>query len=304
MGYSNNEKFQPLTNSTSLYSDGCGETYEQKYYFNGTYIDLCGLPLEEYMKNPYCECGPNSGTGDDDNSKTKNIIKVSSYEENGFVYYKAITDYPVSSDIKISVYNNTTEAVTILEIYIGEMESTPEVGDDLNISKVELNITEDDNFQYVTSISENTDEPEIIMNYVYTKAIPLINVKDVTSDSLNDFDKFEVNNGASLNLVYTIPASDVDTGDMGEEELNKYCEENQYAFLLVLPKNFYNEKTYTLYNYGGIDVTNKFTFNSFITIDSTEYVCLIEKATDDISPYVPIYEEDLTYEYKLTVKKQ
>ena len=88
-----------------------------------------------------------------------------------------------------------------------------------------------------------------------------------------------------------------------EEELNKYCEENQYSFILILPKNMYNDKMYTLYNYGGIDVTNKFTFNSSMTIDSNEYICLVEKATDDVSPYVPIYGEDLSYEYKLTVKK-
>jgi hypothetical protein len=39
------------------------------------------------------------------------------------------------------------------------------------------------------------------------------------------------------------------------------------------------------------------------TIDGKEFVCVIEQAKDDIMPYVPLYNEDLIYEYKLTMKK-
>ena len=32
MGYASNNKFHPLTDDINLVIDGCGETYEKKYY--------------------------------------------------------------------------------------------------------------------------------------------------------------------------------------------------------------------------------------------------------------------------------
>ena len=48
----------------------------------------------------------------------------------------------------------------------------------------------------------------------------------------------------------------------------------------------------------GID---SFKLDKNYIVNEKEFVCLIEKATDDIFPYVPLFEEDLMYEYKLTL---
>ena len=36
-------------------------------------------------------------------------------------------------------------------------------------------------------------------------------------------------------------------------------------------------------------------------VNDEEYVYLRESSTDDIMPYVPLYNEDIVYEYKLTL---
>jgi hypothetical protein len=104
-------------------------------------------------------------------------------------------------------------------------------------------------------------------------------------------------------MKFIIPSTDIDTGDMEEEDFMKFCEENQYALVIVLPKVVYENSAYTIFNYGGGDVTSKFAFDSSYVIDSADFVCIMEKATNDIMPYVPLYKEELVYEYKLAMNK-
>lgn len=298
MGYSNNKQFLPLTNSVNLYSDGCGETYEQKYYVNGAYIDLCGMTVEEYMSNPCCSGGGGSGS-----TKPKNKIRIVSYEEDGLVFYQAIAEYPVSSNLRIRIANPDTDVVTELDIYVGETQSKPEVGDSLTISNVTIDVKEDDDFEYTPSIGDEPDEPETMTHNFYIATLHLNDVEQLTAEQVKELPMFSLAAGNSIDLNFAIPPTTVDTGDMEEDELNQFCEENQYSFLIVLPKKVYDEKLYTIYNYGGVDITYKFVLDKTYTIDSNEYVSIIEKGTDDIAPYVPIYNDELAYEYKLTMKK-
>lgn len=300
MGYSNNKQFLPLTNSVNLYSDGCGETYEKKYYVNGAYIDLCGMTVEEYMSNPCCG---GSGSGDSGSTKPKNDIRIFSYEENGVVYYQAVADYPVSSNIKLRVANPDTDAVTELDIYIGEVQSKPEIGDSLTISDVSINVKEDDDFEYITSINNESDDPETMTHSLYAATLHLNNVEQLTEEQIKELSTFELIAGNSIDLKFIIPPVTIDVGDMEEDELKQFCEENQYALIIILPKKVYDDKLYTIYNYGGTDRTYKFVLDKTYIIDSKEYVSIIEKGTDDITPYVPLYNEELVYEYKLTMKK-
>lgn len=296
MGYSNNTQFPPLTNEVNLYSDGCGETYEQKYYVNGAYIDLCGLSVKEYMNNPCC-----GGTCTDGSSKPKNNIRVISYEEDGFVYYQAVADYPVTSNIKIRIANSETDVITELDIYIGETKSVPEIGDSLTITDVTLDVEEDDDFEYAPSIGDKPTDPEIITYNAYVATLHVNDAEQLTAEQVKELPVFEMTSGNSINLNFVIPPTTIETGDMEEDELNQFCEENQYSFVIILPKKVYNDKLYAIYNYGGADVTHKFVFDKTYVIDSIEYVSLIEKGTDDIAPYVPLYNDELAYEYKLTI---
>lgn len=301
MGYSNNRNVLPLTEKTNFYSDGCGRTNESKYYVNGAYIDLCGLTPEEYMNNPCCG-GSNSGSGSD-SSKVKNNIKVVSYEENGVIYYQAIADYPVTSSIKIRVTNDDTDTVTELDIYIGETESKPEIGESINIKDASVDIKEDDDFEYTPSIKDDSNVPEDIMYNIYIETLHLDEVKGLTSEKIKTLPLYEMENGTSTNMKFIIPGTNVNVNDMEEDEFAQFCENNQYAFIMILPKTAYDNKVYSIFNYGGGDITNKFQYETLYTIDGEDFVCVVEKAQDDIMPYVPLYNEDLVYEYKLTIKK-
>ena len=306
MGYSNNRVFLPLTESNNFYSDGCGGTNESKYYVNGAYIDLCGLTPEEYMNNPCCGGGSNSGSGSDSDSgssKLKNNIKVISYEENGLIYYQAIADYPVASTIKIRVTNEETDTVTELDIYVGETQSEPEVGESIIIKDTSVDVKEDDEFEYIPTIKDDSNVPEDTMYNVYIETLHLDEVKGLTVEKIKSLPLYEMEDGSTINMKFTIPGVNVDVNNMEEDEFNQFCEENQYAFVVILPKTVYDNKIYNVFNYGGGDITDKFQYETLYTIDEKDFVCVIEQAKDDIMPYVPLYNEDLIYEYKLTMKK-
>jgi hypothetical protein len=300
MGYTNNREFLPLTNEVNFYSDGCGETYDKKYYVNGAYIDLCGLTVKEYMTNPCCG-GSGSGSGSEA-SKPKNKVRIVSYEEENAIFYQAISDYPVTSNIKIRVHNPDTDAITELDIFVGETKSQPEIGDSLTIKEVSVDVKEDDDFIYTPTIGGDPGDSDDAVHSVYVGTLHLNDAKNLTIDKIKTLSLFDMPAGSAMDVKFAIPATDIDTGDMEEDEFMKFCEENQYAFVIVLPKVVYENSAYSIFNYS-TDITTKFVFDSSYVIDSSDFVCIMEKATDDIMPYVPLYKEELTYEYKLTMNK-
>lgn len=301
MGYKNNREFLPLTNKVNFYSDGCGETYDEKYYVNGAYIDLCGLTVKEYMNNPCCG-GGGSGSGSE-SSKLKNKIRVISYEEAGKIFYQAFSDYPVKSNVKIRVHNPETDAITELDIYIGETQSKPEVGDSLTIKEVSTNIKEDEEFIYTPTIGGGPGDTDNSVYSVYLGTLHINDARNLTIDKIKELSLFDIPAGSTMDMKFIIPSTDIDAGEMEEEEFMKFCEENQYALVIVLPKVVYENSAYSIFNYGGGDVTSKFAFDSSYVIDSADFVCIMEKATNDIMPYVPLYNEELVYEYKLAMNK-
>ena len=292
MGYTSNKNFHPLTDDINLIIDGCGDTHEKKYYFNGTYIDLCGMSIEEYMKNPCC-CGGNGGS--EDYIKPINEILVKSFEdESGTIYYQAFAKFAVTSTIKINVTSNTN-IVTELDLYVGDTKSKPEIGETSEIINITLSVYEDDSYEYVSVSEENKVSYDI-----YYKAIPLSEIGTFSSDlTIATMDL-----GTSADLVFTIPGSDINYNEMTDmSEFEKYCNEHQYCLLLCLPKSIYTNKQFVLSNYGGSDVTNSFTFNNYLTINGVDYACVVEKAKEDIMPFVQLYNENIVYEYKLTLNK-
>jgi hypothetical protein len=299
MGYSDNREFVPLTNKVSLYSDGCGETYEQKHYCNGAYIDLCGLSIEEYMSNPCC--GGNGGSGSDsDNALLKNKIQIISYEQDELILYQAIATYPVTSNLKIRVHSQVSDSITELDIYIGETTSKPEAGETLSIKEAVVDIKEDENFQYVLIIGGSEIEEEMVYN-VYVGALHLNELEGLGNEAANKLQLIEIKGGKAVDVQFVIPGTDIDTGEMEEPEFMEFCQNNQYTFVILVPEQVYQDGKLKLYNYGGSDMTYKFPYNAEYIIDGENYICVNEKATEDIMPYVPLYGEDITYEYKLTI---
>lgn len=276
------------------YSDGCGSISDEKYYVNGTFVDLCGLSVEEYMKNPCC-C--NGSGNNEEGVKPKNSITVKVFEdENGVIYYQAFSKFPVTTNLKIKVYS-TTESYTELDLYVGDTQSQPEVGETLEYISVVLDFNEDENYDYVLTVDNMIEE------HVIYVATPLDNN---LMDFSDDFTSFTTKMGATSDIHFIIPATDLKTEDFEEEEdFLKFCKENLYCFVLCLPKTIYDEKQYMISNYGGADVTDNFKFvKEFITNDIS-YVLLKEGATneDEIYEYVPLYNKEQDFVYKLTLNK-
>ena len=287
MGYDNN-RISPFDN---FYSDGCGCKNEEKYYVNGTYIDLCGLPVEEYMKNHCCGGG---GNNDNDVVKPINEIYVKSFKnENGEILYQAFSKFAVTSNIKISA-SSTNNILTVLDLYIGDTQTEPENGDTEDFLSVSISVQEDENYQYIIM----TESSKVISDVYLTTML----LSESGSFSEN-FQKITMENGTTTDIIFTIPSTDVDCNDMEEEELETFCEINQHCFVLCLPKSIYDKNAYSISNSIGEIITNKFVYDKTFNINNVEYIYLKESATTDMSPYVPIYKEDLVYEYKLTLNK-
>lgn len=293
MGYSSNTQFSPLTDKVNLYTDGCGNSYGDKYYVNGTYIDLCGLPVEEYMKNPFC-CGNNSGSSDEP-VKPVNQITVKTFEdENGVIYYQAFAQFAVASNIKVYV-SSTTEVVTELDLYAGNTASQPEIGETFDFLVATISIEEDETYRYVMA----SEETKITYN-IYTKAVLTSAVQDFT----DDFTKTVMEVGTTSDIRFKINGTDFNYNDITDiTEFNEFCLANVHSFVLYIPKDVYDKKAYTISNYGGSDITGKFVFKHEKDIDDMKYVALAEESTIDIMPFVPLYKEDIIYDYKLTLNK-
>lgn len=291
MGYNNN-RTSPFHN---YYSDGCGSTNNEKYYVNGTFIDLCGLSVEEYMKNPCCCTG--SGNNNQEGVKITNSITIKSFEnEDDVIYYQAFSKFPVTSNLKVTVYSTNGNA-TELDLYVGDTESQPEIGESVEIKSVDLNPASDDNYDYVVTIEEMNEEYTIY-----------------TATSLNkegvDFSEILVPTimkmGTTSDIHFIIPATDLKPEDFEEDEdYVNFCKENHYCFVLCIPKNIYDKKQYIISNYGGTETTDKFKFVEELIINDISYVLLKEGATteDEIFEYVPIYQEEHDFAYKLTLNK-
>lgn len=291
MGYSTNTHFSPISDKLNLYTDGCGGSYEDKYYVNGTYIDLCGLAIEEYMKNPFC-CGNNSGSTPEPVKPTNEITVKVFEDDKGVIYYQAFARFAVASNLKVHV-SSTTEVVTELDLYIGDTASQPEIGESFDFLVATVNVQEDETYKYVMASEETT-----ITYDVYTKAVLASEIQEFT----DDFTKVSMDAGTTNDINFVIPGTDFNYNEVTDmTEFNEFCLANIHSLALYLPKTVYDKQNYSISNYGGTDITNKFVFKVENEIDGVKYVCLAEEAGADIMPFIPLYKEDMIYTYKLTL---
>lgn len=81
---------------------------EEHYYYNGMYIDLCGLPVEDYCKTIFVTDGSNTSGGDTPTIKVKNITLE-------IVNGDIVISYPgsVKTDLYVGVMYNDGKEQTI-----------------------------------------------------------------------------------------------------------------------------------------------------------------------------------------------
>lgn len=293
MGYSNNITNTPFNISDNFYTDGCGNNYQKKYYVNGSYIDLCGLPIKEYMKNPYC-CGNNEGDTPE-YEKLTNIITIITSEDNGYKLYQAEAKYAVSSLLKVVILF-ADGFQTELEITNGEVKSRKERGSvDSEIISISTNIDSDSDFIYVLD-SMITDE----YYNIYYGSYPLSQIDTIDFDTCKNI---QTNGNETISLEYVIPESSINYSDIDDiQKLNELWDSIQYCFLLLLPEEVFKQGNYSINNYEH-DITTNFSLFKNINIGSDRYVLLIEKSTkENLSSFVPLIGESLNYNYKLILK--
>ena len=93
-----------MVSENGVFLDWCGD--DTRYYYNGSYVDLCGMSPEEYMKNWFC-CGENNGGGGS-TDVTKNAIVLtqqSTTTESGepAVMLMVRSTKPTASDVTVTV---------------------------------------------------------------------------------------------------------------------------------------------------------------------------------------------------------
>ena len=272
---------------------------EEKYYYNGVYIDLNGLPIEEYMKPPFFIC--KGGGGSEEPTKTRNNITVYSElnNEDSKIYYKAKAEYPVTSFIELTVIS-TTNTKTVLELHVGETETQKEEGDTLDILAVNINVNKDDEYEYKIMI-DNIGE-----YFIYTKAIPATDV--ITNPKDSGFDEIMMDLNSTADIEFIIPKTDININEFEpEEKLYEYYINNQYRLVIFIPKKIFALNKYIILNSINEDVKNKFKNieENSIIINNIEYIYIYEGATDEetMSMYVPSYNGETNYKYKLSLIK-
>jgi hypothetical protein len=287
--------FLKLTDEMGLIIDGCGKSYDEKFYYNGTYIDLCGLSPEEYMKTHFC-CGGESNNNPSTPSKVQNkiTVHVTLDEDNEVIYYQAFASFPVTSNIKVSV-SSLNNIVTELDIFAGEKQSLAEVGETLEITSVSLDTTEDDNYKYEGVIGGELMEYNIYFGTLLKSELNKVN------EILSDFESLVMTLNTTVDATFVVPATDVNYNNVSDEEFNDFCQKNQYSFVIVLPTEIYVNKQYFITNYNGDNIKAKFVNEGSLSILGKEYTILAEYGTDDITPFVPLYNEENTFTYKFSL---
>jgi hypothetical protein len=104
-------------------------------------------------------------------------------------------------------------------------------------------------------------------------------------------------------IEFVIPCTDFNYNNLEDmDEIGKFFNENQHCFVIYIPKEVYDKNNYIISSYDGTDVTNKFVYHNNKKIDNVNYACVVEKANEgNVEAYVPLYQEDLTFNYKITI---
>lgn len=170
---------------------------EERYYYNGMFIDLCGLSPEDYSKTIFVTNG--SGSSDSDVTIKTNSIKVELVsfinEEGVSVYaYQAIAKQPVSSEITIQLVVENEGEREVVNIVIpkdtsvsniGTTKITTESGVSPIVITSDYNPKKDEKFEYNTVLPES--KPAYPMAYRIT--LPQHDIDNISDEELSNLIK-------------------------------------------------------------------------------------------------------------------
>ena len=160
-----NDPRETMVSENGIFLDWCGD--DTRYYYNGSYVDLCGMSPEEYMKRWDC-CDDNGGNSDTPKRNPIVLTQTPIINENTgmeAVEIVATASKPVATDITVNIMveyiDESTNTIVSEEVAIviprGQktgkfMFSRPSI----TITSAKPSPESDEQFDYVTegNISE------------------------------------------------------------------------------------------------------------------------------------------------------
>lgn len=99
-----NDPRENMVSENGLFLDWCGD--DTRYYYNGSYVDLCGMSPEDYMKNWSC-CNGGDNEGDSDNRTNAVVLSqtpiIDSETGKEAIEIVAMATKPVASELTVTV---------------------------------------------------------------------------------------------------------------------------------------------------------------------------------------------------------
>lgn len=289
--------------------DYCGS--DERYYYNGMYIDLCGMSAEDYMNATIfkCECGGGGNVNPPTTSTTKETMTLT-------ITYRKNDDGTFSSVVKA----NPTPKQDIEVSYILQTDTDGDVEVRGTVTpSVNPFVYADKTFDKMYNIvGEQQHSIDVTNNEFYDKVY--IETGDevsyygfVNSKALNDLQNYDFTSLDSQTIndeltpfTMTLPKwgdMENDPGIMSDEEYELFKKDNSYLIVILVDEKKWNSNMIQIANANNDNITESFIeIRNNITIEGDKY-CALTKSNDDGSIMVIVndnYEDmDITYKVKI-----
>lgn len=301
--------------------------YESHYHWGAMVLDLCDMPIEEYMKNPFCECaGKQSGSTAQTTSNNKVFVeavdcalqspifggigngmqcvkcelqKSSASPLFGFLTMlvtdaqsqpqEIVVTFPISADERNIIVSVADSGYTIEEIQLFTLGKT-EVPEDSS------EIVEDNKYKYMASGgSYNTvGEPCYYGVWPYSDKAHIGNVSGLTSLTLLAGETGEMLftlRGCSSTTIW----QQYDDGLITERQMNEMFAND---YIVLVPE--LNDGKFKIYDSAGSDRTSGFIKNTSIVRDG--YVAYVQSDLDQSNIWnESTFDRDIQIKYTLKI---
>lgn len=264
--------------------DYCGS--DERYYFNGVYVDLCGMSADDYMKSTQFDCECTGGTTPSDTATTKETITILfTYTKNEDGTFTSIVEANPApkQDIEVSyiIQSNDDGEIPINGIITPSENPFIYTGMTFKsmyniVGEEQHSIDVNDNEYYDEVILETGDE---IAYYGF------INSTALTEISSYDFSTLFNNtiNDELTEVTLTLPewnGEGNDPGNMDESEYAEFCKNNSYILALLFNEDDWDNNNVVITDPSENDITNTFVkIANNITINSGNF-CVVAKMND------------------------
>lgn len=214
---------------------------DARYYWNGAFIDLCGLPGEDYATTIFVTDGAAV-------KKTTNTITISILKSNGVYAYKAGSKQQVATDIEIELTiqdNENQEEKVKLSIKAGKnisetiLTTVSEAKPQPIVKSSFYNPHEDETFKYNMILPK--EEPKLPVAYTLSLKqgeIDTLSDSDIIS-KLNKLNKVQMKDSATSE-EFTIELTPISVEGLKEAkplEVQNLLGENKQDLIIVTDKN-------------------------------------------------------------------